>query len=377
MDIAKNFLRKKCGEYTYLLPYGQAVVEQGRSVKLDAHATHLLDVLLEAKNVEEATQSLLSQGEMEADFRHLIATLEQAGALSVDEEPQLSVREETMRFSIGGRRISFVGAPRYVARELLDFCVETSEDAPDGRFVLCGGNPPHHGMGEVLVHHEDLLILREDAWLYYLYPNHRYLREMVMDVDGQVANAYLPFLDEDTPAVTAEIFLAMRQAFFYGAALANRYAIHSASVLYEGKAYLFSGPSGMGKSTQANLWKQCFGTEIFNGDVNLVSIEADGAYVWGLPWNGTSGIYRDGRVPLGGIIYLRQSLENQVEVPDAGDLVVATVQRLISPTYTEGLYQKAFSFAEQLQGKIPMWRLYCNPTPQAAEIMKECIDEYR
>ena len=34
------------------------------------------------------------------------------------------------------------------------------------------------------------------------------------------------------------------------------FALHSASLLYLEKAWLFSGPSGMGKSTHTALWKK-------------------------------------------------------------------------------------------------------------------------
>jgi len=186
---------------------------------------------------------------------------------------------------------------------------------------------------------------------------------------------YAPMLDDAREAITMEVFFAMRQAFFYMAALQGRYAIHSASICYQGRGYLFSGPSGMGKSTQANLWKSCYRVSIWNGDVNLISLESDGPRLWGVPWNGTSGIYTRGSIPLGGLIFLRQSLKNQVVIPSASDRMVATIQRLISPTYTPELFEKALDVCQLLQEQIPMWRLYCDTTTEAAQVMKEAIDE--
>ena len=42
------------------------------------------------------------------------------------------------------------------------------------------------------------------------------------------------------------------------------------SFQYKGKAIAFSGPSGVGKSTQAEIWKQCFQADILNGDRALL-----------------------------------------------------------------------------------------------------------
>ena len=44
--------------------------------------------------------------------------------------------------------------------------------------------------------------------------------------------------------------------------------LHSSAVEYQGKAYLFSGPCGVGKSTHTRLWQQVFGPEVrvFNDD---------------------------------------------------------------------------------------------------------------
>ena len=44
--------------------------------------------------------------------------------------------------------------------------------------------------------------------------------------------------------------------------------LHASAVAVDGKAYLFSGQSGIGKSTHTGLWKQTFGDQVklFNDD---------------------------------------------------------------------------------------------------------------
>ena len=64
---------------------------------------------------------------------------------------------------------------------------------------------------------------------------------------------------------------------------------HAAIVSYQGKGYMFLGPSGTGKSTHAGLWlKYIGGTELANDDNPVVRIDEDGngktvACVYGSP----------------------------------------------------------------------------------------------
>lgn len=65
--------------------------------------------------------------------------------------------------------------------------------------------------------------------------------------------------------------------------------LHSSYVLPpNGKAVLFSGPSGIGKSTQAALWQRYAGADVINGDRTL--IRTDDLTANGVFYSGTSGI---------------------------------------------------------------------------------------
>lgn len=92
-------------------------------------------------------------------------------------------------------------------------------------------------------------------------------------------------------------------------------ALHASMILFQGKAILFSGPSRIGKSTQAALWESCRGAEIINGDRALVYFREDGAWAGGYYKSGTSGICKNKTAPIGAIVLLDQGLENMVTIP--------------------------------------------------------------
>ena len=78
----------------------------------------------------------------------------------------------------------------------------------------------------------------------------------------------------------------------------------------KGKLVVISGPSGIGKSTQAALWQRYAGAEIVNGDRALV--RPDTGTVSGVFYAGTSGISRNVTAPLQAVALLEQGSENRI-----------------------------------------------------------------
>ncbi|MCD8068013.1 MAG: PqqD family protein, partial [Lachnospiraceae bacterium] len=183
-----------------------------------------------------------------------------------------------------------------------------------------------------------LCVTEDESTYYFSFPSAQQLPYGEIGKDGsRAAFYYRPAgLGADFPSETLreEFFHSLRLAFLYHAQKKGLFAIHSASILYQGKAWLFSGHSGMGKSTHARLWTQLYETPQLNGDLNLLAVTPDGPMVYGMPWCGTSGIYTDQAYPLGGGILLKQDRQDFCEElsPDKKTLLLS--QRLISPVWT-------------------------------------------
>lgn len=93
--------------------------------------------------------------------------------------------------------------------------------------------------------------------------------------------------------------------------------MHASYISYRGEGILFSGPSGIGKSTQADLWNQYRGAQVVNGDRVLITPGDDGSLVASHFLSGTSGICSNVTLPLKAIVLLGQSEENRVESTSA------------------------------------------------------------
>lgn len=88
-------------------------------------------------------------------------------------------------------------------------------------------------------------------------------------------------------------------------------SVHASSVILDGKAYLFMGKSGTGKSTHSRLWIKAFpGCKLMNDDNPTILISNDVVMAAGTPWSGKTSCYIDVIVPVGGIVKLKQALFN-------------------------------------------------------------------
>ena len=161
-------------------------------------------------------------------------------------------------------------------------------------------------------------------------------------------------------------FLAQKKGMF---------VLHSASLLYLEKAWLFSGPSGMGKSTHTALWKKLFDTPFLNGDLNLIGKEGDQFVVYGIPWCGTSEIFTVEKKELGGIVLLEKAPEDKIVSLTKEQKTLRVMQRMISPPWTAGLMKKNLAFAEEIANEKPVYFLRCTKNDTAAEVMHHRITE--
>lgn len=227
---------------------------------------------------------------------------------------------------------------------------------------------------ELLLRNREILILDGGTYYALRFPAARQIQEAQLLKDGSQAFFYCktPYTDN----FREELFHAIRFVFLYLAQKHHMAVLHSASLLYRGRAWLFSGSSGTGKSTHTGLWNRLLETPLLNGDLNLLEIRSGEAVVHGLPWCGTSGIFDTETYPLGGILLLKQAKENRIEELSEDRKQLLVSQRFITPSWTEEQQDCDLRFAEELAGHVLICRLHCNMENSAVTTAREEIDRY-
>ena len=102
--------------------------------------------------------------------------------------------------------------------------------------------------------------------------------------------------------------------FAFATARLGTLEMHASVVSNGGKAYMFLGRSGTGKSTHSRLWLENVpGTELVNDDNPVMRVQDDGrVLVYGSPWSGKTPCYRNMSLPAGAVVRISRAPENRI-----------------------------------------------------------------
>ena len=185
------------------------------------------------------------------------------------------------------------------------------------------------------------------------------------------------FMKQFYPEAEDEIceYITTGREFYWKLADFDAMLLHSSAVVVDGKAYLFSADSGIGKSTHVALWRQLLGDEkvrILNDDKPAIRLEEDTWYAYGTPWSGKTGMNANLRAPLAGICFLERGETNKIELYEKEDIVYQIWKQTMRPKEMERRH-KMLQLTESLLKKVPVWRLECNMEKEAAVLSYEAM----
>lgn len=159
------------------------------------------------------------------------------------------------------------------------------------------------------------------------------------------------------------------ESFYYALLEHGGFMLHSSAVVMDGEAYLFSAPSGTGKSTHTALWLKHFGgrAQILNDDKPAVVVENGSVTACGTPWSGKSDLNLNLRVPLRGICILERSQNNFIEPLPPERSVFALLDQTLRPSDGERM-NALLELLDAVTSNVPIWRMGCDISTEAAEM---------
>ena len=109
-------------------------------------------------------------------------------------------------------------------------------------------------------------------------------------------------------------YIFLGQLFYRHILKHNGILLHSSCVVKDNQAYLFSAPSGTGKSTHTNLWLEEFKDAfILNDDKPAIIYKDNTLYAAGTPFSGKHDISKNTLVPIKGICFIERSSNNWIK----------------------------------------------------------------
>ena len=155
----------------------------------------------------------------------------------------------------------------------------------------------------------------------------------------------------------------------------DRIILHSSAVISDFGGILFSGPSGIGKSTQAKLWEELEGSRLLNGDRPILESSNGRWMAHGSPYAGSSRCHLRESVPVSAIVLLEQGDRCHIRRVNPSEafrkLYAQTVVNSWNPEYVNKVCDMLF----RLIGSVPVYCLRCTPDADAVNLLKEVLEK--
>ena len=157
----------------------------------------------------------------------------------------------------------------------------------------------------------------------------------------------------------------------------DAYILHCCFTHHHGQAILFSGPSGIGKSTHAELWcRHIENTHVVNGDRCLIYKDKEGRY-WAGAWPvcGSSQICLTEAYPLKAIVFMGQAPHNEVVPVRPMQLFKHLSSQVTINWWNKAQAGQALDSLQHMLGKVNMCNYACNLTPEAPKYLYNYLRE--
>lgn len=153
----------------------------------------------------------------------------------------------------------------------------------------------------------------------------------------------------------------------------DRFVFHGACISYHNKGYIFTAPSGTGKSTHISLWKKYLGdgVEVVNGDKPIIHFHDGTATIYSTPYAGKEGWQNHSSVPLQAVCIINRGLVNEIEKINFGSYLTEVFKQIYKPYDTESTL-KTLELFDKLS-KMPLYLLKCDISEEAAKTSFEAM----
>ena len=147
------------------------------------------------------------------------------------------------------------------------------------------------------------------------------------------------------------------------------FLVHASSAVRNGRAFLFAGVSGAGKTTMARLAPP--DVTLLTDEISYVSRQEDGYHAYGTPFAGDLGrLGENMRAPLEALYLLRKGTENKVEPVGAAEASRALLENILCFANDSEVVRSVFEAACDFVCRVPIRRLTFVPDARVWEMIE-------
>ena len=163
------------------------------------------------------------------------------------------------------------------------------------------------------------------------------------------------------------------QVFHTHAVRNHMIQVHSSLIEYKNSGIMFLGPSGIGKTTQAELWHQYLDALIINGDMVFMEDKGDEFIGWGTPWHGSSPYCENTSVPVKALVVLKQGQENRIRKLEGFEKVSEVSNNIIYPMWIEDGMDLCLETLDHLLTHVPVYELVNKADEDSVLMVKQVV----
>ena len=147
------------------------------------------------------------------------------------------------------------------------------------------------------------------------------------------------------------------------------FLFHGSAIAVDGECYIFTAPSGTGKSTHSRLWRELLGDRVVmvNDDKPLIRVTDERSYAYGTPYDGKHHLSTDVCMPIRAICHITRSPENHITKLSPKEMLPVLISQCYHPRDAVGM-AATMVLLDKLSANTAFYRLGANMDISAAEL---------
>lgn len=218
-------------------------------------------------------------------------------------------------------------------------------------------------------------VYEDERGFYRIFHDHKMLKDKPYAVGRILSDTEeeIHFLPE-----SREFFSESHNAFSHIAfeELLLRYEamiLHASFINTEYGGILFSGPSGVGKSTQADLWCRYKKAEQINGDRTILKKEGEQWKAFGSPYAGSSRCWINKSAVIRGVVMLEQGAECSIYKLGKAEAFRKLYEGMVINTWNSAYVKKIVELIEDFIAKVPVYHMICTKEQDSVIILDSLL----